>query len=71
MMLGRKLAKLGVPIEERNIWEEPEAAEFVRGVTGGSETVPTVAVGDHAMVNPSIGEVVAAIHQHAPHLLAG
>lgn len=69
LMLDRRLSRLGVPVEKRNIWDEPESAAFVRSVANGNETVPTVVVGDHAMVNPSIDHVVAALHEHAPHLV--
>lgn len=53
-----------------NISRHPEAAAFVRSVADGNETVPTVTVGGHAMVNPSKAEVLAAVAAHAPHLLA-
>jgi mycoredoxin len=58
-----------VPTTRRNIWEDAEAAAVVRGVTGGDETVPTVVVGQHAMVNPSPRALEAAIEAHAPALL--
>lgn len=69
MRLGRALDRLGVPVVRRNIWDEPQAAAFVRSVADGSETVPTVVVGEHSMVNPSLDQVVAALHQHAPELV--
>lgn len=68
MMLSRRLTKLGVPMDRRNIWDDPESAAVVRSIADGNETVPTVVVGDVGMVNPSAGEVVAAIEQHAPHI---
>jgi len=37
----------------RNIWEDPEAAEFVRSVNNGDETVPTVVIDGVAHTNPS------------------
>ena len=40
-----------------NIWDDPAAAATVRSVARGNETVPTVTVGDVALVNPSAGEV--------------
>ncbi len=59
------LERAGVGYEAVNIWEVPAAAEFVRSVAGGSETVPTVTVdgpgGTTSMVNPSVTEVVAAL----------
>lgn len=59
--LKRALARSQVDLDERNIWEDEEAASFVRSVAGGNETVPTVVVGGRAMVNPTAGEVVALV----------
>jgi mycoredoxin len=53
MTLRWRLRRLGIEAEEINIWEDAEAAAVVRRITGGNETVPTVVVGDRAMVNPS------------------
>ncbi|HVV11715.1 glutaredoxin domain-containing protein [Amycolatopsis sp.] len=69
MMLRAELVETGLPLREVNIWEEAEAAARVRSVAGGNETVPTVFVGPAAMVNPGIGEVLAAVRTHAPELL--
>lgn len=55
--LERQLVKHEIPFEKRNIWEDPDAAAFVRSVARGSETVPTVTVGDTSLVNPSVAEV--------------
>jgi mycoredoxin len=44
--------------ERRNIWEEPDAAAYVRSVAGGNETVPTVKVGRKGLVNPSAERVI-------------
>ena len=57
MSLERSLGKLGVPFTKRNIWENPADAAFVRSVAGGNETVPTVRVGEIALVNPSAKDV--------------
>jgi mycoredoxin len=57
--LRHGLLSAGVELEERNIWDEPEAATFVRSVARGNETVPTVVVGDVALVNPTRTEVLA------------
>ncbi|NES27489.1 hypothetical protein GCE86_12510 [Micromonospora terminaliae] len=35
-----------------NIWRDPDGAAAVRAVTDGDETVPTVVLGDEAVVNP-------------------
>ena len=56
--LRRELEAAGVALDERNIWEDETYAAFVRGVTGGDETVPTVVVGSHAMVNPRADRVI-------------
>ncbi|MGC4847402.1 glutaredoxin domain-containing protein [Micromonospora sp. DT15] len=35
-----------------DIWRDPAAAAAVRAVAGGNETVPTVVLGDQAVVKP-------------------
>ena len=42
-----------------DIWADEDAAAFIRGVNGGNETVPTVAIGGTVLVNPSVRQVVA------------
>ena len=44
-----------------NIWEDDDGRSFVRSVANGNETVPTVLVGDHALVNPSLRAIYAAL----------
>ena len=61
MLLSRRLKKAGVPMAKYNIWDEPKAAAFVRSVANGNETVPTVVIGDQAMVNPSAKQVINAL----------
>jgi glutaredoxin-like protein len=61
-----ELDHLGLETERRNIWEDPEAAAFVRSVAGGNETVPTVRIGPESLVNPSARDVLAALRRHAP-----
>jgi mycoredoxin len=68
-MLDRQLHQLGIPLAKRDIWEDPDAAAFVRSVAAGNETVPTIKVGSAALVNPSPGEVVDLLRAHAPSLL--
>jgi len=68
MALERRLGGIGVPLDKRNIWEDPQAAAVVRSVANGNETVPTVVVGEVAMVNPSVDRVLEAIRSEAPHL---
>ena len=69
MMLERNLDRLGLPLDKRNIWDDPDAAATVRSVANGNETVPTVVVGERRMVNPSVHDVVAALEDEAPHLV--
>jgi hypothetical protein len=54
---------------KHNIWENPEAASFVRSVADGNETVPTVVIGSTALVNPGAANVVKVLETVAPHLL--
>lgn len=44
-----------------NVHEDPEASAFVRAHNGGDELVPTVAVGDRVLSNPSVGQVRRAL----------
>jgi hypothetical protein len=62
-MLHRDLQQAELEFELRNIWEEPDAAAFVRSVARGNETVPTVAIGDEALVNPRVGEVLELLER--------
>jgi mycoredoxin len=48
-------------VHQVNIWEDPEAAAFVRSVADGNETVPTVVIDGRAIVNPPPRQVVAAL----------
>jgi len=56
--LAGGLQQAGVEFEPVNIWEDPNAAAFVRSVANGNEVVPTVTVGGTSIVNPSPAEVV-------------
>lgn len=64
-----QLEAADLPLHEVNIWDDPQAAAAVRSIANGNETVPCVVVGDFAMVNPSAAQVLAAVADHAPHLL--
>ncbi|MBS2963550.1 mycoredoxin [Actinocrinis puniceicyclus] len=64
--LRRGLNASHLRYREIDIWQDPQAAAFVRSVAGGNETVPTVVVAGHAMVNPSAARVRAAVSEHAP-----
>lgn len=66
-MLFRALDRHGVPHERVDIWSDPDAAARVRAVARGHETVPTVFVGEVALVNPSVHEVLAVAVHEVPH----
>lgn len=71
MMLRRSLRKKGIELDEVNIWEDDLGAGAVRAVAGGSETVPTVIVGELGLVNPSASQVIALLEEHRPDLVSG
>jgi len=48
----------GIDYTPVNIWDDPDAAAFVRSVANGNETVPTVTVGATALVNPPVQRIV-------------
>lgn len=54
------IEKHGLEVELRNIWEDDEARALLNQRIG-SETVPSVLVGDEILVNPSITELLAAV----------
>lgn len=63
------LRRHGLPTREVNIWTDPAAAAVVRSIADGNETVPTVVVGEMAMVNPTPAQVLDAVRIQAPGLL--
>ncbi len=67
--LRRGLDKAGIDRVEHNIWDDPNHAATVRQHANGNETVPTVVVGDHGLVNPSAKQLLAFLAERAPHLL--
>ncbi len=69
MNLERKLDKLEVPLNKKNIWDSKNYAADVRAIADGNETVPTVVVGKAKMVNPSADEVLQAMSVQAPELI--
>lgn len=64
--LRHDLHAMGMPSREVNIWTDRAAAGRVRSVADGNETVPTVLVGEDALVNPSAAEVLARVRQAVP-----
>lgn len=69
MSLERKLDKMNLPLNKKNIWDSKEDAAAVRRIANGNETVPTVVVGDAEMVNPTSDQVLQAISNQASDLL--
>jgi len=69
MALDRSLSRAGIPMNKFNIWEDVSHADAVRSVANGNETVPTVVVGQTAIVNPRMRQVVDALRVEAPHLV--
>ena len=67
--LKRSLKRRNVPMRFHNIWEDSAAAAVVRNAAQGNETVPTVVIGGHALVNPTPQAVEALIARVAPGLL--
>lgn len=48
-----------------NIWNDEEAAAYVRSVNNGNETVPTVVIDGQAYTNPSPLTVRSAVTRSA------
>jgi mycoredoxin len=63
--LRRQLDRAGLPAHWVDIWQDAGTAAFVRSVANGNETVPTVVVAGHAMVNPHIRAVMDALQKAA------
>jgi mycoredoxin len=64
--LKAQLGRAGVEMVEVDIERDPEAAEFVMGVNGGNQTVPTLLFPDGStMVNPSAAQVQARLTELA------
>ena len=57
--LKSQLERAGIGYTEVDIEQEPDAADFVRQVNNGNQTVPTVLFPDgSAATNPSLADVV-------------
>jgi mycoredoxin len=63
--LFRQLEHHGIAHDRVNIWHDDQAAATVRSIARGHETVPTVTVGDIGLVNPALGEIVAALESQS------
>ncbi|WP_216902296.1 glutaredoxin family protein [Nocardia alni] len=73
--LRRVLKRNGVTYREIDIWDDTQAAAFVRSVADGNETVPTVvlktAQNTRHWVNPAPRKLIAACTADAPELIGG
>lgn len=67
--LRSRLRRAGLEVNEVNIWDDPGGAAFVRSAAGGNETVPTVRVGERALVNPVPAELIAVVRELDPSLV--
>jgi glutaredoxin len=67
--LFSQLDRAKVPYATANIWEDPQAANIVREIANGNETVPTVTLGEAGMVNPDLHQIMAAAAELAPSLI--
>ena len=62
--LKSQLEREGIAYEVVDIERNPAAAEYVMGVNGGNQTVPTVRFPDgSALTNPTIVQVKAHLDQ--------
>ncbi len=59
--LRSQLERAGIVYRPVDIWQDPAAAARVRSIADGNETVPTVVIGEHALVNPSVRDVRAVL----------
>ncbi len=60
--LMKQLDRAGVAYAAVDIEQDPEAAEYVMGVNGGSRTVPTVVFADgSALTNPHLDDVLTRL----------
>ena len=73
--LQRDLSATELPVRYIDVWARTPEAEaamaVVRHIADGSETVPTVVVGDVGMVNPTVAQIRDAILEHAPGIPRG
>ncbi|WP_024800061.1 glutaredoxin domain-containing protein [Nocardia sp. BMG51109] len=73
--MRRVLNRHGIVHREVDIWNDPRAAEFVRSVADGNETVPTVmlrtATEQRQWVNPNPKWLMAVVAADAPELTGG
>ena len=56
--LKRQLVEARVPFREVDVNRAPEVGARIEAATGGYRIVPSVEVGDHLLVNPSVPQVI-------------
>lgn len=61
MRLDRTLGALRDQAQWRNIWEDADAAAYVRSVNDGNEVVPTVVIDGRPHTNPDPALVARAL----------
>lgn len=60
--LKAQMDRAGIPFTEVDIERDPAAADFVAGVNGGNQTVPTLRLPDgRTLTNPSITQLTDAL----------
>ena len=55
----------GIPFEAVNIWRTPTPRP-ARAAAQGNETVPTIVIGEHSLVNPTAAQVESLLRQVTP-----
>ncbi len=71
-LLLRRLERTGLAFDRIDIWDEPDAAAWVRAHADGNETVPTVRIAGAdpglavALVNPTATQVLDTVARIAP-----
>jgi mycoredoxin len=60
-MIRRYLDRMGIPYEYIDLDLHPEAQSQLAWLTGGRVHSPTVAIGGHVLVQPTIGELQRAL----------
>lgn len=60
----RHLDRLGVEYSYIDVDEDPQASEWVKRQNGGSESKPTLQIGDEVLSVPSTRELDAALRAH-------
>ena len=59
--LKRQMEEAGISYREVDLDEDPSFTEKIIARTGGYRTVPTVDVAGELLVNPTVGEIEAAL----------